>query len=199
MVSPSLAVQLDVADVGGADPACHYAINTTSRARPYGSSVNRRLHVVDVFAGCGGMTQGFVDAGFIPVAAVDHDPVAGATYAANFGPHARIEDADEFARRSFPRVDVVDGGPPPCQGFSTLGLRNDRDPRNRLVQALMEVVRKTRPAFFVIENVPLFLGSSSHRSLVEATNVGGVLAQYGLRSAVVNAADYGTCQPRWGS
>src|SRR4051812_9524173 len=76
------------------------------------------LRLMDLFAGCGGMTRGFVDGGgFRPVYAVELDADAATTYRLNFGDHvveAPIEDVDDF-----PEVDVVVGGPP-CQGFSPL-------------------------------------------------------------------------------
>lgn len=82
--------------------------------------MHRELHLADVFSGCGGLTAGFSQAGFTPVTAVEHDAAAAGTYAANFGDHVRVSDAWEYAEGSFPRVDVVVGGPP-CQGFSKLG------------------------------------------------------------------------------
>ncbi len=86
--------------------------------------------MIDLFAGCGGMTAGFVKAGFEPVAAVEVDLHAASTYAANFGErHTFWGDIADF--RQVPRADVVIGGPP-CQGFSNLGPRDDSDPRNQL-------------------------------------------------------------------
>ena len=74
---------------------------------------------MDLFAGCGGMTRGFVDSGrFEPVFAVDFDADAAATYAANFGGEHVLAVPIEQVER-FPRADVVIGGPP-CQGFSPL-------------------------------------------------------------------------------
>lgn len=157
--------------------------------------MSRDLQLIDVFAGCGGMTRGFSEAGFVPVAAVESDPVAAATYSANFGGHVAVREADEFARGSLPRADVVIGGPP-CQGFSNLGRRDDSDPRNKLVTALIEVVRKARPAFFVVENVPPFLSSASFRLLEKACHPREVLAGYRLTAGILNAADFGTPQTR---
>src|SRR4051812_45723366 len=80
-------------------------------------SVEYRL--IDLFAGCGGMTRGFVDSGrFVPSFAVEIDPDAAETYGLNFGAEhihpGKIEDVEHF-----PNADVVIGGPP-CQGFSPL-------------------------------------------------------------------------------
>src|SRR5438309_11843203 len=91
------------------------------RSRTYDRIVaeGRRYLLMDLFAGCGGMTRGFLDTGrFDPVFAVEMDAHAAATYGENFGHDhvvaAKIEDVEEF-----PNADVVIGGPP-CQGFSPL-------------------------------------------------------------------------------
>lgn len=83
------------------------------------------LPLIDLFAGAGGMTRGFSDEGFTPIAAVETDFSAAATYAANFGEdhvlHGRVEDFIEV-----PPASIVIGGPP-CQGFSNLGKRDAKD------------------------------------------------------------------------
>jgi site-specific DNA-cytosine methylase len=77
--------------------------------------------LMDLFAGCGGMTRGFVDTGrFAPVFAVESDTDAAFTYGENFG-HDHVEPKEIEEIETFPPVDVVIGGPP-CQGFSTLSL-----------------------------------------------------------------------------
>ena len=78
--------------------------------------------VIDLFAGCGGFTAGFQAVeGFRPIAAIEHDPAAAATYAENFGrAHTHCMDISSF--RHIPAADVVIGGPP-CQGFSALETR----------------------------------------------------------------------------
>ena len=73
---------------------------------------------MDLFAGCGGMTRGFVDCGrFEPTFAVEMDRDAAETYRRNFGDHVMAEQIEDVP--AWPRVDVVIGGPP-CQGFSPL-------------------------------------------------------------------------------
>ena len=95
------------------------------RIKPGGAADQRHIvilmelyRLIDLFAGCGGMTRGFVDTGrFRPVFAVECDRDAAETYRLNFGDHvaeALIEDV-----AAFPEADVVIGGPP-CQGFSPL-------------------------------------------------------------------------------
>ena len=151
--------------------------------------------MVDLFAGCGGLTEGFRRAGYEPVFAVESDHHAAATYATNFGSShilcGKIEDA---TRADFPDADLVVGGPP-CQGFSNLGRRDPDDPRNRLWTEYSRVVEIVRPSVFVLENVPQFLKSDQFTLLAREV-ADGTLGDYELTSGVVNAADYGVPQRR---
>lgn len=78
-----------------------------------------KYRLIDLFAGCGAMTRGFVDSGrFEPIFAVESEPRAAANYGANF-PQAELVSKPIQQVEEFPNADVVIGGPP-CQGFSTL-------------------------------------------------------------------------------
>lgn len=151
--------------------------------------------MIDLFAGCGGMTAGFRRHHFTPVLAIEHNLHAAATYAANFGEsHTFWGDIDEIFGRDLPEVDVVIGGPP-CQGFSNLGSRDVHDPRNKLWKRYLEVVKRVNPKVFVIENVQRFRSSAEYSLLVdEAKN--GMIADYDLTSDVLLAADFGVAQRR---
>lgn len=152
--------------------------------------------VVDLFAGCGGLTSGFVQTGsFEPVAAVEMDRDAAATYALNFGEHVFVGDISDWVRGSLPAADVVVGGPP-CQGFSPLGKGDPNDPRNRLWREYVETICRIRPAFFVLENVPQFLASGEFAALMSETHPRGALEEWRLEPFVLNAADYGVAQAR---
>ncbi|GAB3862522.1 DNA cytosine methyltransferase [Nocardioides maradonensis] len=156
----------------------------------------RSLRIIDLFAGCGGLTAGFHETGrYEPVAAVESDRQAAATYAQNFGDHVHVGDIAAWAAVSMPRAEVVVGGPP-CQGFSALGRRDPNDPRNKLWRHYVDVLTRVRPAFFVIENVPQFLHSVEFDRLRRETSARGRLAKYALEPFVLNAADYGTPQAR---
>jgi DNA (cytosine-5)-methyltransferase 1 len=156
----------------------------------------RKLRVIDLFAGCGGLSAGFEATGkYEPVAAVESDLQAAATYAHNFGDHVFVGDIADWADGSMPAADVVVGGPP-CQGFSALGRRDPNDPRNKLWRHYVDVLSRVRPAFFVIENVPQFLGTTEFASLQAETSAGGALTSYRLETFVLNAADYGAPQAR---
>lgn len=151
--------------------------------------------VIDLFAGCGGMTQGFVDLGFRPVLAVEWELSAAATYASNFGEdHVFLGDIGDLPDASVPEVDVVIGGPP-CQGFSNLGTRDPGDPRNKLWREYVRVVESARPKMFVIENVDRFRSSHEFGLLQEEIR-SGVLQDYTIDVAILNAADFGVSQRR---
>ncbi|MCL8025036.1 DNA cytosine methyltransferase [Nocardioides bruguierae] len=156
--------------------------------------MNARPTLLDVFAGCGGMTRGFKDAGFDPIFAVEFDRAAAATYAANFGDHIHAGDIADVSPEQIPPVDVMVGGPP-CQGFSALGLRNVDDPRNDLWREYLRFVGTAHPKVFVLENVQRFRRSPQHQMLLDEAQ-GGSLQEYTLTSAVVVASDYGVAQKR---
>lgn len=145
---------------------------------------------VDLFAGAGGMTLGFVRAGLTPVYAVDCDRAAVETYRCNFGNHIWDGDISEIDR--FPECDVVVGGPP-CQGFSQLGTRDPHDPRNALWREYMRVVEQVRPAVFVMENVPQILGSAQFPDIVAAARR---LGYTHVAHGVLDASRYGVPQRR---
>ena len=164
--------------------------------RLYDPNVGAKARVIDLFAGCGGLTQGFVASGsFEPVAAVEWDLHAAATYAQNFGEHVHVGDIADWVRLPLPTADVVVGGPP-CQGFSALGKQDPNDPRNAMWQHYMETLQRVRPAFFVLENVPQFLRSPDFLRLESETSLKGKLGAYQLEVHLLNAADYGTAQAR---
>lgn len=151
--------------------------------------------LIDLFAGCGGMTSGFRAAGFEPILAVEHNLHAAATYASNFGEdHTFWGDIGDALEAGIPEADIVIGGPP-CQGFSNLGSKDVNDPRNQLWKRYLEVVERANPKVFVIENVQRFLKSAEFQLLTdEAEN--GMISQYQLTPGVLLAADYGVAQRR---
>lgn len=157
----------------------------------------KRISMIDLFAGCGGMTAGFVAAkGYKPVMAVEWDLHAAATYAANYGEsHMRWGDISAVGDHEIPQADVIIGGPP-CQGFSNLGTRDVNDPRNKLWKEYIRFVRHARPKVFVIENVDRFLKSSEFALLQEEVRDGGLLEGYELSHGLLLAADFGAPQRR---
>lgn len=153
------------------------------------------MRTIDLFAGCGGLTEGFLDAGYTPVFAVEWERHAAATYQVNFGGHVVCDDISSVERDDVPVAEVVVGGPP-CQGFSQLGTRNPDDPRNHLWKEYAKVVDWVRPAAFVLENVPQFLKSGQFELLQEWVSPGGLLDGYSIATGVLDASDFGVPQRR---
>ncbi len=160
---------------------------------------------VDLFAGAGGMTLGFEQAGFDVLAAVEIDPIHCATHKYNF-PQWKVlctslveatgEEIRNQSKIGSREIDVVCGGPP-CQGFSLMGKRALDDPRNSLVFHFIRIVTELQPKYFVMENVRgLTIGP--HKQLLEEVidkfhHCGyQVLTPY----QVLNSAYYGVPQNR---
>src|SRR5215208_583843 len=118
-------------------------------------SLNRPT-VVDLFAGAGLLSSAFVAERFRVVLAIEQNRVAAATYRANVGDHVVVGDVNRIAPTG--ACDVLVAGPP-CQGFSTLGTRDQSDPRNRLCLKVGVWAEALRPKIVVVGNVPTFLGS----------------------------------------
>lgn len=155
------------------------------------------LAVVDLFAGAGGLSEGFArNARFRTIAAVERDRSAAATYGAN---HRDVDvfegDVAAWLRGGIPAADVVVGGPP-CQGFSNLGARQVRDPRNALWRRYVDALATIEPLYFVLENVADFLRSGQFRDLKRETYRSGRLRDYRIEPAVLNAAEFGVPQVR---
>lgn len=129
---------------------------------------------IDLFAGAGGLSLGFEQAGFDVVAAVEIDPIHCAVHKFNFPectviPESvsAINGAEIRARAGIGRrrIDVVFGGAP-CQGFSMIGHRALDDPRNSLVREFVRLVYELKPAYFVFENVK-GLTVGGHRAFLD--------------------------------
>ncbi|MEX0153487.1 DNA cytosine methyltransferase [Microbacterium sp. LMI1-1-1.1] len=160
----------------------------------------RNIRVLDLFAGAGGLTAGFREGSerFTSVAAVEMDLAAAASYEATFGEGIVFAGTIEDWLDTQPMptsIDVVVGGPP-CQGFSTLGKRDEEDLRNGLWRLYGETITRVQPKYFVVENVAAFEKSKQFRQFVEATEPGGFLEEYVFQHRVLNAADYGAPQAR---
>lgn len=171
--------------------------NTSKTAsRPKRRPTESGPTVVDLFAGCGGMTAGFVAEGFDPRLAVEWELPAAATYAANYGEdHTRCIDIADLRNDEVPKVDVVIGGPP-CQGFSNLGTKDPDDPRNKLWKEYLRVVLAANPKVFVVENVDRFSKSAEFELLMTELATGSLKKWKHHDWAVLNAANFGVPQRR---
>ncbi len=160
---------------------------------------------IDLFAGAGGLSLGFEQAGFDVVAAVEIDPIHAAAHKFNF-PNCAVlarsvtglsgADIRAAAKIGDAPVDVVFGGAP-CQGFSLIGHRALDDPRNALVREFVRIVAELKPRYFVFENVK-GLTVGQHRAFLEELIEAFDAAGYTIRQPwkVLNAVNYGVPQDR---
>lgn len=174
-----------------------------------------RPRVVDLFAGAGGLSEGFDQAGFDVAVAMDADPIAMRTYRFNHPstPEDRVICRDirtlergELRRLAGRRrVDVLIGAPP-CQGFSHVGHRSKvsvtgyslkDDARNYLYQHMVTAALELRPRLVLMENVPgMKSARKGDRSFLD--EAARALEEEGFRTATwrLNAAALGVPQDR---
>lgn len=154
----------------------------------------------DLFAGVGGMSEGFRMAGFEVAFAIEYDKEIAASYKRNHEKTDVVADdicnVDvEQLHEKHPHVDVIIGGPP-CQGFSQKGKRLSLDdPRNFLFKQFVKFVEEFDPKYFVLENVPNIITTSNgffKEQIVESFKKLG----YQVTCGVLCAKDYGVPQDR---
>lgn len=161
------------------------------------------LNIIDLFAGCGGLSTGFEMAGFKIPLAIERDSWASETYSFNHkDTKVLTEDITalikpkELISSDVPIHGIIGG--PPCQGFSLSGKRDPKDPRNSLFMDFVRFVKEFKPYFFVMENVPGILSMQT----ADKQNVKDlILAEYkkaGYNAAykILNAAEFGVPQLR---
>lgn len=158
--------------------------------------------VLDLFAGCGGLSYGFEQAGYSVLAGIDNWDDALKTFKYNHR-SADIYNLDlfDFDLKEFEqkanykgKVDIIVGGPP-CQGFSIAGHRLKDDPRNSLYKAFVDFVEYYKPKVFLLENVPNLLamdGGSIRDGIVKDFEELGYTVVY----KKLLASDYGVPQAR---
>ncbi|MGG7199282.1 DNA cytosine methyltransferase [Clostridium butyricum] len=161
----------------------------------------KRYKMIDLFSGCGGITQGFNNTNRVEiVGAIDFDKAACETYKYNFKSAKVINgDINEISVEStgFKDIDIIVGGPP-CQGFSGLNRWNKQledDPRNKLFFQYIRFVSELKPKAILIENVRQILTSKNGFARKSICNMLEEMG-YNVVYDVINAADYGVPQNR---
>ncbi len=158
---------------------------------------------LDLFCGIGGLSLGLAASGIPSVGGLDHWAEAKATFDRNHAPircmlsdltKTTVDEIETFFGVSAASIDVVAGGPP-CQGFSTVGKRDEADPRNSLWRHYRELVSAIRPAYVIIENVEGMLVGHGGRQ-AEAVIAGFAEVGYRMKCKLLRAADYGVPQLR---
>ncbi len=163
--------------------------------REVGVDGKRRMKVVSLFSGAGGLDLGLVQAGHQIVWANDIDADAVATYRLNIGDEVELGDIAQIKSCDIPYADVVVGGFP-CQGFSQANmLRFEGDVRNRLYLEFLRIIRDKQPAYFLAENVRGILSMAGGRA-IERIQADFTAAGYRVQTKLFNAADYGVPQLR---
>lgn len=152
------------------------------------------MRIVDLFAGCGGLSKGFQDEGFEIVAAFEWWSVAVNCYNQNFAhPVFQTDLSDVCASankiKEF-KPDMIIGGPP-CQDFSHAGKRIESN-RASLTESFAKIVSEVRPKYFVMENVDRALKSNAYSNARKIFKDSG----YGLTEIVLDASLCGTPQKR---
>ena len=157
------------------------------------------LKMIDLFCGAGGLSLGFSQEGFVAVLANDIEECCVDTYAHNHPEIPRsqivkgdindmIKDLDSYLGSE--EVSIIVGGPP-CQGFSMANRqRLIDDPRNHLYRSYVEVVKRVRPPFFVMENVKGMM-SVAGQVIEDFEGIG-----YSVSARILNAKDFGVPQNR---
>jgi DNA (cytosine-5)-methyltransferase 1 len=157
--------------------------------------------IIDLFCGCGGLSQGFIDAGFEVILGIDNWQDALTTFE-NTHRGAKGVKADLFEetpqsisnKTGIKKIDVIVGGPP-CQGFSIAGKRVIDDERNKLYKSFVSFVEYYKPKVFVMENVPNIIsmgkGIVKDSIIRDFEDIG-----YKVVYKVLLASDYGVPQNR---
>jgi DNA (cytosine-5)-methyltransferase 1 len=151
---------------------------------------------IDLFAGAGGLTLGLRNAGFRTVCAVEIEPSRVATFVRHTrGSDVLVGDIRkiEFAHYRG-KVDLVCGGPP-CQPFSSGGLRRSLDDERNMIPHFVAAVRCVRPVAFLMENVP-GLAAGDRLAYLQSVLKEFERAGYIVSWKILNAADFGVPQKR---
>ena len=163
--------------------------------------INENPTVIDLFCGCGGLSYGFIEAGYDIVLGVDNWSDAIRTFeyihkkAKGIVADLSTETPKKIAEQTgIKNIDIIIGGPP-CQGFSIAGKRIVDDERNKLYKSFVDFVEYYQPKVFLMENVPNILSMGQgfvKKTIVEDFEKLG----YTVVCKIILAADYGVPQNR---
>ena len=179
----------------------------------------KTYNFIDLFAGCGGLSEGFYAQGFNALCHVEIDPFACETlrtrmkYYGYKNEEDAVLEADITSKDILAKikkvvgdqtVDIIIGGPP-CQSFSPLGKAKDdnnmqNDPRNYLFENYVKVLNHFKPKMFVFENVTGLLDTEVKGKSIFKMILRRLRRNYKVASKeemiVLNATNYGVPQER---
>jgi DNA (cytosine-5)-methyltransferase 1 len=152
------------------------------------------MKVIDLFAGIGGLSLGFQNAGFEIVAAFDNWQAALSIYQANFNHDAHLMDLSQisdYQKFKDYHPDLIMGGPP-CQDFSSAGKRDESRGRADLTLSFANIIAQVKPTWFVMENVERITKSVTLQKALKIFKA----AEYGLSYQILDASRCGVPQLR---
>lgn len=182
--------------------------------------MDKNYTFIDLFAGCGGLSEGFYKCGYKALLHLEIDSVACETLKTRMKYYGydnkEIDDAvlcaditgeniiAEIDNRVKETVDIIIGGPP-CQAFSSVGRAQspdsmNNDPRNYLFENYLKILNHVKPKMFIFENVKGILTAKPkgvkifERIIREMSETYNVVDDAGV--VLLNAADYGVPQIR---
>ncbi|MBK1828487.1 DNA cytosine methyltransferase [Haloferula rosea] len=184
-------------------------------------STDRQLSMIDLFAGCGGLSLGFELEGFTPLLFSEINLNAAQTYMMNRPKDNVVPVGDVYSLtndnlrllremwrlKGISEIDVVCGGPP-CQGYSGIGHRRSFDvekdaiPSNQLFSEMVRVVSFLQPRAFLFENVKGLLSGRWTKNGKKGEIFRDVLSafqsipEYSVGWDLLHAKDYGVPQNR---
>jgi len=177
-----------------------------------------KLNYIDIFAGCGGLSLGLHQAGWNGLFAIEKSPMAFETLKHNLidkknhflwpnwlpqkahDVNLLISEYGSELSKLKGKVNLVAGGPP-CQGFSFAGKRNEKDQRNKLVNAYIKFVKIIEPEILLFENVKGFT-SSFKSDKVKQKNYSNLVVNklkklgYNVHAKIINFGEFGVPQNR---
>lgn len=175
---------------------------------------------IDLFSGCGGLSLGLMQAGWNGLFAIEktsgafktlkHNLINGSRHSyawpewlpvKNMEVGTLLKDYSEQLRSLQGKVDLIAGGPP-CQGFSLAGKRDPNDPRNKLAEQYIEVVKLIKPTYLLLENVRGFNTKFSKVKGIQNIPYSLVVKQklealgYGVDFKIITSSEWGVPQRR---
>lgn len=164
---------------------------------------NENYFMIDLFAGCGGLTLGFVQNNFIIADTIEFWKPAIETYNYNFKKNVLPKDItdetvrDEIKNKWKNKADIIIGGFP-CQGYSMAGKRSVDDSRNQLYKYTIDMIKKIQPKVAILENVKGILSFKEKDGILVTEKILKLLTDIGYyaRYTLVDSSKFGVPQKR---